>query len=130
MSEKIFAVAKDLKVGKYVMVEDIPCKVVNIESSKPGKHGSAKMRITAIGIFEGQKKTLLTPGDADVTIPIIDRASVQIMSVSGNSAQVMDSKTYEIYDIEIPSELVSEAAAGKEADILEAMGKRKIERIR
>jgi translation initiation factor 5A len=130
MSEKIFAVAKDLKVGKYVMVEDIPCKVVNIESSKPGKHGSAKMRITAIGIFEGQKKTLLTPGDADVTIPIIDRAAVQIMSVSGNSAQVMDSKTYEIYDIEIPSELVSEAAAGKEADILEAMGKRKIERIR
>jgi translation initiation factor 5A len=130
MSEKIFAVAKDLKVGKYVMVEDIPCKVVNIESSKPGKHGSAKMRITAIGIFEGQKKTLLTPGDADVTIPIIDRASAQIMSVSGKTAQVMDSKSYEIYDIDIPDELVSEAAAGKEADILEAMGKRKIERIR
>jgi translation initiation factor 5A len=130
MSEKIFAVAKDLKVGKYVLIDDVPCKVVNIESSKPGKHGSAKMRITAVGIFEGQKKTLLSPGDADVEIPIIDRQTVQIMSVSGKTAQVMDSKTYEVYDIDIPDELVKDAAAGKEADILEAMGKRMMERIK
>jgi len=130
MSEKIFAVAKDLKVGKYVLIDDIPCKVVNIESSKPGKHGSAKMRITAVGIFEGQKKTLLSPGDADVEIPIIDRQTAQIMSVSGKTAQVMDSKTYEVYDIDIPDELIKDAAAGKEADILEAMGKRMVERIK
>ena len=130
MSEKIFSVAKELKEGKYVLVEDIPCRIVNIESSKPGKHGAAKMRITAIGIFEGQKKTLLTPGDADVEVPIIDRKTVQIMSVGGKSAQVMDSKTYEIYDIEIPEELLADAAAGKEADILEAMGRRKMERVK
>ena len=61
MVEKVFATAKDLKVGKYLLVDDIPCRIVDIESSKPGKHGSAKMRITAIGIFTGQKKTLLTP---------------------------------------------------------------------
>jgi translation initiation factor 5A len=130
MSEKIFAIAKDLKVGKYVLIDDVPCKVVNIESSKPGKHGSAKMRITAVGIFEGQKKTLLSPGDADVEIPIIDRQTVQIMSVSGKTAQVMDSKTYEVYDIDVPDEILKDAAAGKEADILEAMGKKMIERIR
>lgn len=130
MSEKIFSVAKELKVGKYVLVEDIPCRVVNIESSKPGKHGSAKMRITAIGIFDSQKKTLLTPGDADVEVPIIDRSSAQIMSVSGKSAQVMDNLTYEIYDIEIPEEILADAAAGKEVDILSAMGKKKVERIK
>jgi translation initiation factor 5A len=130
MSEKIFSVAKELKVGKYVLVEDIPCRVSNIESSKPGKHGSAKMRITAIGIFDGQKKTLLTPGDADVEVPIIDRNSAQIMSVSGKSAQVMDNTTYEIFDIEIPDELVKDAAAGKEIDILSAMGRKKVERIK
>jgi translation initiation factor 5A len=130
MSEKIFSVAKELKVGKYVLVEDIPCRVSNIESSKPGKHGSAKMRITAIGIFDGQKKTLLTPGDADVEVPIIDRNSAQIMSVSGKSAQVMDNTTYEIFDIEIPEELLSDAAAGKEIDILSAMGRKKVERIK
>jgi len=130
MTEKIFATAKDLKEGKYVLIDDIPCRIVNIETSKSGKHGGPKMRITAIGVFVGQKKTLLTPGDADVEVPIIDRKTVQIMSVSGKSAQVMDSLTYEVYDIEIPDELVGEAAAGKEAEILESMGKRMMERIR
>jgi translation initiation factor 5A len=130
MSEKVFSVAKELKEGKYVLIEDIPCRIVNIESSKPGKHGAAKMRITAMGIFGGEKKTLLTPGDADVDVPIIERKTVQIMSVSGSTIQVMDSQTYEVYDMELPSEFADKVAAGKEAEIMEAMGKRKIERIR
>ncbi len=130
MVEKVFAVAKELKEGKYVLIDDIPCRVVEIESSKPGKHGAAKMRVTGIGVFEGQKKTLLTPGDADVDVPIIERKNVQIMSVSGKNAQVMDQQSYEIYDMEIPDELVSQAAPGKEAEIIEAMGRRKMERVK
>ncbi len=130
MLEKIFAVAKEIKEGKYVLIDDIPCRVVEIESSKPGKHGAAKMRITGIGVFEGQKKTLLTPGDADVEVPIIERKNVQIMSVSGKNAQVMDQQTYEMYDIELPDEFIEQAAAGKEAELLEAMGRKKLERIK
>ncbi|NYZ77566.1 translation initiation factor IF-5A [Candidatus Micrarchaeota archaeon] len=130
MVEKIFALAKELKPGRYVLIDDIPCKVVDVESSKPGKHGSAKMRITAIGIFEGQKKTLLSPGDADVDVPIIERRTVQIMSVSGKTAQVMDVQNYEMYEMEIPDELVAGAAPGKEAEVLEAMGRKRMERLR
>jgi translation initiation factor 5A len=130
MVEKVFSLAKELKPGHYVLIEGIPCKVMEVESSKPGKHGAAKMRITAIGIFEGQKKTLLSPGDADVEVPIIERKTVQIMSVSGKTAQVMDSQTYEMYEMEIPDDLLNQAAPGKEAEIIEAMGRRKMERIR
>jgi len=130
MVEKVFAVAKELRVGKYVLVEDIPCRVVEIESSKPGKHGAAKMRITAIGIFDGQKKTLLSPGDADVECPIIERKNVMILSVSGNNAQVMDQQTNEVYDLEVPAELLSAVAPGKEAELLEAMGRKKMERVK
>jgi translation initiation factor 5A len=130
MVEKIFAIAKELREGKYVLIDDIPCKVVEIESSKPGKHGAAKMRITGIGIFEGQKKTLLSPGDADVELPIIERKNVMILSVSGTNAQVMDQVSNEVYDLEIPSELAGAAAAGKEAEILEAMGRKKMERVK
>lgn len=130
MSEKVFASAKDIKEGKYILIDDIPCRVVKVESSKSGKHGAAKMRITGIGIFGGQKKTLLTPGDADVEVPIIERKTVQIMSVSGNTAQVMDSQTYEMYDMELPPDIASQAEAGKEAEVMQAMGKRKIERLR
>ena len=130
MVEMRYSVAKEIKVGGYVLIDGIPCKIVEIESSKPGKHGAAKMRVTGIGIFEGQKKTLLTPGDADVEVPIIDRKNVQIMSVSGSNAQVMDQQSYEVYDLEIPEELLSHAAAGKEAEVIEAMGRKKMERIR
>jgi translation initiation factor 5A len=130
MVEKVFAVAKDLRVGKYLLVDDIPCRIVQIESSKPGKHGSAKMRITAIGIFNGQKKTVLSPGDADVEVPIIDRKTVQVMSVSGTTAQVMDQETYEVYDMDVPEELKGQVEPGKEVDILAAMGNKRMERVR
>jgi len=130
MVEKVFAEAKELREGEYVLIDDIPCKVVQIESSKPGKHGAAKMRVTGIGIFEGQKKTLLTPGDANIEIPIIERKNVLIMNVNGQNAQVMDQQSNEIYDMELPEDLLSQASAGKEAEVLEAMGRRKMERIR
>lgn len=130
MVEKIFLTAKELKEGGYVIIENVPCKIMNIDISKSGKHGAAKMRITGIEIFEGRKKTLLTPGDADVEVPIIERKNVQIMSVSGKTAHVMDLQTYEMYDIEIPDDYLSQAAAGKEAEVLEAMGRRKMERVK
>lgn len=128
--ETTYIVAKELREGRYLIIDDIPCRVVEIESSKPGKHGAAKMRITGIGIFENQKKVMLTPGDADVVVPVIGRKNIQIMSIEGKTAKVMDQQTYEMYDLEIPDELLKDAAAGKEAEILEAMGRRKVERIK
>ena len=129
-NEKIYTTAKDLKEGRYLMIEDVPCKVVEIEKSKSGKHGAAKMRITGIGVFDGQKKTMLTPGDANVEVPIIQRKNAQVMSVSGTTAQVMDIQTYEMYDVDVPAEVLPNLAAGKELEIIEAMGRRKVERVR
>ncbi|MFN3910023.1 MAG: translation initiation factor IF-5A [Candidatus Anstonellaceae archaeon] len=128
--EKIFASAKDLKEGKYILIDNIPCRVVSIEKSKPGKHGAAKMRITAIGIFDGQKKQWLGPSDQDIEIPIIERTNAQIISVNNNIAQLMDMKTYETFELPIPEEFLAEAQAGKEAELIVSMGKRAIQRIK
>lgn len=35
--------AGSLKEGSYVIIDGEPCKVVEIEKSKTGKHGSAKV---------------------------------------------------------------------------------------
>jgi translation initiation factor 5A len=126
---EIFSSAKELKEGKYVIIEDIPCRIVNIDSSKPGKHGAAKMRVTGIGIFDGQKKQLLVPSDADVEVPIIDRQTAQVVAVNGNTVQLMDTTTYEVFELTIPEELVKDAQAGKEADIMCALDKKTITRI-
>ncbi|MCL5429921.1 MAG: hypothetical protein M1504_00400, partial [Candidatus Marsarchaeota archaeon] len=40
--------ARDIKIGRYIIIDGIACRVVEIETSKPGKHGAAKMRVTAI----------------------------------------------------------------------------------
>jgi len=130
MVEKTFGSAKDLKNGRYVLIDDIPCKVVQIESSRPGKHGAAKMRIVGVGIFDGQKKVFLAPSDGDVEIPVVERRTVQILSLSGEVANVMDMQTYETYDINVPSEELSKVEPGKEAEILQSMGRRMFERVR
>ncbi|MBD3389832.1 translation initiation factor IF-5A [Candidatus Micrarchaeota archaeon] len=130
MSEKVFASAKDLKVGKYVLIEGNPCRIVSIDKSKPGKHGSAKLRIVATDIFTRQKKNLLTNTGSDVEVPIIERKTAQVLSVSGNSAQVMDPQSYETFEILLPDEIQGEVNAGDEVEVMEAMGKRTILRKR
>lgn len=127
--EKIFGSMGDLKVGKFVLIDGIACKVVGMQKSKPGKHGAAKMRIDAIGLFDGTKHTLMKPTDADVEIPIINRKRAQIVNVSGNSAQLMDLESYETFEVEIPEDMRSEAEAGKEIQYLETMGKRLFTRM-
>lgn len=127
--DTISSSAKDLKEGKYVVIEGIPCKIVSIDVSKPGKHGAAKMRVTGIGIFDGQKKQLLVPSDADVEIPIIEKQTAQIIAVNGTTAQLMDLNTYEVFELSIPQEMLKDAANGKEAELMCAMGKKAIIRI-
>lgn len=129
MSEKNFGSMKDLKVGKYVLIDDEPCKVVGVESSAPGKHGAAKMRVSAISIFTGNRKTLMKPSDADCEVPIIEKKNGQIVSLVENMVQIMDSETFETFDMPVPEEMKAEATAGKEVDYILAMGRRIINRI-
>jgi len=129
VSDKIFGSMKDLKVGKYVVIDDEPCRVVGVESSAPGKHGAAKMRVSAISLFTGSKKTLLKPGDAECEVPIIERRTGQIVSMSGDVAQIMDSESFEIFEKEVPDEMRADAASGKEVDYIVAMGRKLITRI-
>jgi translation initiation factor 5A len=130
MTEKTFAVMKDLKVGKYVIIDDVPCRVVEIESSAPGKHGAAKMRVTAIGVFDNQKRTLLKPADADVEVPIIERKVGQIVSISGADVQIMNLEDYSTFEITVPEEMKNEVAPGKEVEYIESMGRKLITRVR
>lgn len=124
-----FTDMKELKVGKYIIVDDIACRVVDIETSKPGKHGAAKMRITAMGIFDGQKKTLLKPSDATVEAPVITKKKGQVVSIEGSNVQIMDLETYDVYTLPIPEDMTGKLAAGNEIEVLEALGRRALSRI-
>lgn len=126
----IAGAAKDLKIGRFVIIDGEPCKVVEIQSSAPGKHGAAKMRVVGVGIFDNAKRTLLKPSDGDVEIPIVERKTGQVIAVSGNVAQVMDPESYEMYELQIPEELKGEVVAGKEVEITETVGRRLMQRVK
>ncbi len=123
------AEVRQLREGGYIVIDDEPCEIVSISVSKPGKHGAAKARIDAIGIFDGQKRSIVQPVTAKVYIPIVERKRAQVISVSGDVAQLMDLETYETFELTIPEELKDRIQPGEEVVYLESLGKRKIERM-
>ncbi len=124
MAEKVGEV-KDLKVGSYVMIDGEPCRVIKITKSKPGKHGSTKARVEAVGIFDSKKRTLLKPTSASCQIPIILKKGAQVVSITGNVAQLMDLGDYSMFDCEIPEDLKERIHPGGEVEYWE-IGNRKM----
>ncbi len=119
---------KEVRIGRYIIIDGIPCRVVDIETSSPGKHGSAKMRVTGMGMFDGQKKTLLKPSSADVEAPVITKKKAQVVSVADATAQLMDSETYEVYDLPLTDEFKGKLKPGILVEVMEAMGRRALSR--
>jgi translation initiation factor 5A len=127
---KEMAEVRELKVGRYIIIDEEPCKIQSISTSKPGKHGEAKARIDAVGIFDEQKRSVVHPVKHKVGVPIIDKRSAQILALMGSDVvQLMDMETYETFDMPIPEDLKGQLEPGKEVLYLQAMGKRKITRV-
>jgi translation initiation factor 5A len=127
---KEMAEVRELKVGRYIIIDEEPCKIQSISTSKPGKHGEAKARIDAVGIFDEQKRSVVHPVKHKVGVPIIDKRSAQILALMGaDVVQLMDLETYETFDMPIPEDLKGQLEPGKEILYLQAMGKRKITRV-
>ena len=111
MATKIQSVGS-LQKGSSIILEGTACRVVDIQVSRPGKHGHAKVRLTAVGIVDDKKRIVVMPGHDSVDVPIIEKKSAQVLSIQGNTANVMDSESYETFDLRIPEELKDEVAEG------------------
>ena len=126
---KEMAEVRELKENRYIIIDDEPCKIVSMTTSKPGKHGEAKARIEAIGIFDNQKRSVIYPVRHKVAVPIIDRRTAQVISIMGDKVQLMDLETYETFEMEIPEEFKDKIQEGKDIEYIQALGKRKITRV-
>ncbi len=126
---KTVAEVRTLKPNRYLIIDGEPCRIVNITTSKPGKHGEAKARIEAFGIFDGQKRSIVHPVKHKVQVPLIDKRTAQVLAVIGDEVQLMDMGTYETFNLPIPEELKEDIKTGEEIQYLEALGRRKITRV-
>jgi translation initiation factor 5A len=119
-----------LKIGQYLIIDGEPCRIVEFEKSKPGKHGSAKARIVGISAFTGQKKNLISPVDGKVEVPIIDKRTGQVLSISGDLLQVMDMENYQTFETPMPDDenLKKQMAAGIEVEYWAVLGRNMVVR--
>ncbi|KON32336.1 translation initiation factor IF-5A [miscellaneous Crenarchaeota group-1 archaeon SG8-32-3] len=121
-----------LRVGGYMIVDDEACRIVDITKSKPGKHGAAKARIVAIGVFDGVKRSLVKPVNASAEVPMIDKRPGQVFSVNPSGIQIMDLETYEYVDAPFPEEedLKAKLTVGAEIEYWKILDRIKIVRAK
>jgi len=97
--------ATEMRVGAYLLLDGVAHQIKKMDISKTGKHGHAKVRFEAISIMSGKKKVQVVPGHDKFEVPMIDKRQAQILSVSENSVNVMDSKSFESLDLILPEGL-------------------------
>ncbi|HII16950.1 TPA: translation initiation factor IF-5A [Candidatus Woesearchaeota archaeon] len=107
-----FASVGSLQKGNYVVIEGAACRVVDTQTSRPGKHGHAKVRLTGVGLIDEKKRVIVLPGHDNIDVPIVEKKNAQVLSISGDSANVMDAENYETFDLAIPEELKADIAEG------------------
>jgi len=126
-----------LKIGSYILLPHTdqpsgePCRIVEYDTSKPGKHGSAKARIVGQGVFDGQKRPHVGPVSMQIHIPLINKKIGQIISMNGDIVQLMDSETFETIDVSmIDDEVKGKLSNGDNVEYWVVMDKTKIMRIK
>lgn len=119
-----------LKEGRFIVVDGEPCRIIGYTTSAPGKHGHAKAKIDVIGLFDNQKRSVIKPTSAKIEVPLIERGNAQVLALLPNAAQLMNLVTYETFELPIPMNLRGEVKEGVEVEYMQALGRRKIERVK
>jgi translation initiation factor 5A len=120
-----------LKVGSYIIIDGEPCRIVSYDHSKPGKHGSAKARVAAIGVFDGSRHSLVSPVSANVDVPLINKKNGQIISISGKTLQIMDLESFEVFETSaVEDEIRDKVTQGGEVEYWKVLDKIKIVRAK
>lgn len=95
-----------VKEGRYIIdpTSEEVCQVMNIDKSKPGKHGAAKARMVLVGLFDGKKREFVSSVDKRVNVPLIDKKTAQLTNVLENSVQLMDNESFEYFEAALPTD--------------------------
>ena len=129
MTTKIVNV-NQIKAGSYLLVDGVACRVTDAQTSKSGKHGHAKIRIVAIGLLDNRKRELVLPSGNSVEVPIIEKKTAQVLSISGKNANVMDNESFETFDLEITEEFKGQVVEGANVLYWDIMGKKVMKQVK
>lgn len=123
--------ATEAKPGINIVIDGAPCLVKSQDISKTGKHGHAKARIEAIGIFDDKKRVIVVPGHERFEVPLIEKLKAQVLSISGdgNNASVMDLESFETFDIMVNEDVKEKIKEGSQVEYWRVNEQKMIKRL-
>lgn len=97
-----------LRKNGFVVIKGRPCKIVDMSTSKTGKHGHAKVHLVAIDIFTGKKLEDLSPSTHNMEVPNVSRTEFQLLDVDDGFLSLMtpDGETKD--DVRLPDDKIGE----------------------
>lgn len=93
-----------LRKNGYVVLKNRPCKVVEMSTSKTGKHGHAKVHLVGIDIFTNKKYEDLCPSTHNIDVPNITRSDFTLLDIEndGSFVTLMNDKGDTRSDLKLP----------------------------
>jgi translation initiation factor 5A len=118
-----------LRKNGFVLIKGFPCKIVDMSTSKTGKHGSAKVNLVGIDIFTGKKYEDISPSTHNMDVPVVNRNEYALINVDDGFLSLMNADGATKDDIKVPEgelgeKLTADFNDGKEliVSVLSAMG--------
>ncbi|KAM9978297.1 hypothetical protein ACTFIY_012038 [Dictyostelium cf. discoideum] len=119
-----------LRKNGFVVIKGFPCKIVDMSTSKTGKHGHAKVNITAIDIFTGKKYEEICPSTHNIDVPNVSRKEYTVMDVQDGYLSLLDAAGEVKEDLALPEDDIGKEISqmlkdGKEplVSVISALGK-------
>lgn len=91
-----------LRKNGHVLLKGRPCKIVDMSTSKTGKHGHAKVNLVGIDIFTGKKFEDMSPSTHNMDVPVVTRSELPLLNVDDGFLSVMLANGDTKDDVKVP----------------------------
>lgn len=92
-----------LRKNGHVMIKGRPCKIVEMSTSKTGKHGHAKVHLVALDIFNRRKYEDICPSTHNMDVPNVKRQDYQLNDIDQDGyLSLMDDAGEMREDLQLP----------------------------
>merc|ERR1712164_141642 len=125
--------ASAIKKGAHAVMKGHPCKVIEMSTSKTGKHGHAKVHMVGLDIFTNRKLEDICPSTHNMDVPNVSRKDFQLMAIDDGYVDMMDDEGNQRSDLQLPEDdmgkEIKQAAENGETfyvTVLKACGEEKI----
>merc|ERR1712212_518220 len=116
------AQCSSLRKNGFVVMKGRPCKIVEMSTSKTGKHGHAKVHLVGIDLYNGKKYEDICPSTHNMDVPFVKRLDFQLVDISAdNFLSLMDDGGDVREDIKIPEGDLGDEIRQKHEDGLDVV---------